>query len=252
MDRIRFHESLKKLRMRIASSDIDDVKIAEEIKKMETETAKSNMKRQFDISGLPRKVWFSTLDSIVPKSTLQERLIEILKSYLDHYVRTGEFVRLPYIYGPSGTGKSFLAMTFISHLITTGIYDVSFCSISRFLIKSRDFNNKENINDLTRPRVLLLDDLCAHNSTKFVAELLHAVIDYRTNEEKPTLVTSNVPINAVGDFLYTSGRKQGVTKRIGSAIEDRLFELCSINILNGESLRKSSAVKRYKESNVGR
>lgn len=250
MDKVKFTESLKQLRRRIAASDIDDVKMSEEIKKMEIETAKAAIKRQFDISGLPKKVWFSTLDSIVPMNDMQTKLLKLLKSYLDIYVKTGEFVRLPYIYGPSGTGKSLLAMTFISHLITKSIFDVSYCSISRFLIKARDFNNKENIDDLTRPRVLLLDDLCAHNSTKFVAELLHAVIDYRTNEEKPTLITSNVPINAVGNFLYTSGRNQGVTKRIGSAIEDRLYELCSISILKGESLRLSSAVKRYRTSNV--
>lgn len=249
MDRVNFHKSLDRLRRKIAASDIDDVKIAEDIKKMDAETANSNMKRQFDISGLPRKVWYSTLDTIVPKRDVQNKLIKRLKSSLDLYIKTGEFVRLPYIYGPSGTGKSFLAMAFLSHLITKHIYDVSFCSISRFLIKARDFNNKESIDDLTRPRVLLLDDLCSHNSTKFVAELLHAVIDYRTIEEKPTLITSNVPINAVGDFLYNSGRNQGVTKSIGAAIEDRIFELCSISVLKGESLRLSRAVTRYKASN---
>ncbi len=248
MDKLRFHESLKKLRRRIAASDLDDVKIMEDMKKMEVETDKITIKRQFDISGLPRKLWFSTLDDVVPKTPLQKSLVAILKRCLDRYVATGEFVRLPYIYGPPGTGKSFLSMTFISHLITNKIYDVSFCSISRFLIKARDFNNKENIDDLTRPRVLLLDDLCSHNSTKFVAELLHAVLDYRLNDEKPTIITSNVPINNIGNFLYTSGKSNGVSKRIGSAIEDRIFELCSISILKGESLRLVGAVKRYKAS----
>jgi len=199
-------------------------------------------------SGLPRNVWDKTLDAIQIRNQSQKILINNLKLWTTAYTSTHSFKRLPYVFGSSGTGKSYIAKIFISHLISKKIYDVSFCSLSNFIINYRDFSKKMDIDKVIKPHILILDDFCSHNSTKLVVELLHAVLDQRISAQKPTLITSNVEMNNVASFLYKTGRNSFVSNKMCEAIEDRVFELCPPVALKGTSLRIEDAWARHKKN----
>lgn len=202
------------------------------------EAIKRSIKQELYLSALPKPYNTFNLVELVPSTIYQKKLIDLLLSW-DMNLN----FKLPYVYGSPGTGKSFIAMNFVHHLIVNGMKAVRFISVSEFLIKYRDYGFKENINDLLDPAVLVLDDLCSHNITRHVLELLHSTLDHRLVNKKPTLITSNISIDKVSKALFKAGRNYDVSKVMCDAVEDRLFELCSISKVDGESLRLKNALK---------
>ena len=155
--------------------------------------------------------------------------------------------RLPYVYGKPGVGKSYLAIRFAYKKIYSGVDSIYFVCLSEFLIKLKDFSDPTKIDSLLDPYILIMDDFCSHNITNYTVELLHAVLDHRLRNKKPTLITSNIATNKIADFMYKSGKRKDVSKVMCEAIEDRIFDLCTLSNLNSGSIRLEKAEERMKK-----
>ena len=243
MKKVNFAETLKRMHQNISDNEEDYEKHLKEQRENEIEEEKRRYLCELDKAGLPRNKKETTLDTIVPKTTQQGTLVDVLNEW-DKY----KDFRLPYVFGPPGVGKSFVSIAFANGLVQAGFHEVRFFTMSQFIIKYRDYGKQENIDDLILPSTLILDDFGAHNITKNTIEMLHASIDYRLMNEKPTLITSNVAMNKISKFLFDTGKGYGITKILCDAIEDRIFELCSICILKGQSIRELEAMERVKQA----
>lgn len=157
--------------------------------------------------------------------------------------------RLPYVYGKPGSGKSYLATRFAYKLIYSGEWSVFFVCLSEFLIKFKDFSDTTKIDRLLDPHILIMDDFCSHNITNATVELLHAVIDHRLRNKKPTFITSNIPANKIAEVMYDSGKRSSVSEVMCEAIEDRIFDICTIDCLDSSSIRLEKALERIKNKN---
>lgn len=200
------------------------------------------LRENYTRSGLPWSNVKTTLATIEPKNEKQKKLINVLRKI----VKSIDI--MPYIYGPPGTGKSFIARAFASSLIRSGVGNVKWVPLSSFMIDYRrsGFNSGDLTLSLINSSVLMLDDFCSHNITKHAIEAIHSILSARLEKEAPTLITSNVALNKVAPSLYEMGEANRVPSFICDAIEDRLFELCSIFKLDGQSIRTQKALKRFK------
>lgn len=95
-------------------------------------------------------------------------------------------------------------------------------------------------------RVVLFDDIFAERLTSWACEVLHNWLNYRYNNNKPTLFTSNLSFMSImdmenlGDFITENDeiKKRNATVQL-ARILDRMYECCEGNIIEfaGNSIR---------------
>lgn len=112
-----------------------------------------------------------------------------------------------YIYGPDyGTGKSTLGTMFLKHVLTHTNYSCLFVPFSDLVILNTKLMNgsfdttvDEKIGIIKNVDFLLLDDLAKEydNHKDNGRATLNSVLRYRDLWNKPTIYTSNVPIDDV-------------------------------------------------------
>lgn len=107
--------------------------------------------------------------------------------------------------GPVGSGKTFLAAAIANQLMEAQ-FKVLFLVVPDLLDELRA-TYKTNVNELdlldtarTIP-ILILDDLGVHNYTDWSKNRLYSIINYRMNEQLPTIITSNLTLDEMEDYI---------------------------------------------------
>lgn len=121
--------------------------------------------------------------------------------------------------GPSGTGKSHLAIAIAYRAIQHG-YEARFVGadaligeLSRAAAKGR---LEPALAPLLQPHVLVIDELGYLSHAPDAANVLYRVINERYLAQKPMLLTTNKPLAALGEVLHDGD--------LAEAILDRLLE----------------------------
>ena len=143
-------------------------------------------------------------------------------------------------YGGVGTGKTFLASCIANDLIDRG-YVVVMNTIQDLAAEMQeDFGqNREYV--LNRVRdcdLLILDDFGVERDTEYMAEQVNQIVNERYNAQKPLIVTTNLSPKFMRD-------SEGDPKRRSY---DRLFEICQLVKMDGESRRLEIGRERVRES----
>ena len=113
--------------------------------------------------------------------------------------------------GPVGTGKSGLALGAMYEIHMQGI-GCKFGTFSQILDQLRPRNDddkaakRENLDNLTRLGLLVIDDLGTHKESEWTAEQLFDLINGRTSNARPFIITTN----------WTA-------KEMAAALDDRLM-----------------------------
>lgn len=135
--------------------------------------------------------------------------------------------------GPVGTGKSGLALGAMYEIHMRGI-SCKFDTFSMILdqLRPRDEGDKvakrENLASLIRKGLLVIDDLGTHKESEWTAEQLFDLINGRTSQRKPFIITTN-----------------WTTKEMAAALDDRLMsrlvESTDVVAVVGRDLRRRGA-----------
>ena len=97
-----------------------------------------------------------------------------------------------FIYGDSGNGKTMLAVATAYDL--AAYYSVAVWSVVEWFEMIRttfNFQNQTKRPDLKGPEVLVLDDIGKSKASDFAYEQLYNVVNYRWEQGKTTIFTSN-------------------------------------------------------------
>ncbi|WP_029232602.1 ATP-binding protein [Butyrivibrio sp. VCB2006] len=109
-----------------------------------------------------------------------------------------------FIYGPVGTGKSFMTICVADELLKRGNSVIYFGSIGLFELISEyafDFNNKAWLravyDDLYDCDLLVIDDLGTEITGNFVSRELFSLLEERKNRKKSTIITTNYSLEGL-------------------------------------------------------
>jgi DNA replication protein DnaC len=143
--------------------------------------------------------------------------------------------------GPSGVGKTHLAVAALKELIGRGHQGLF--SDYRELLKEiqASYNPASQSTEMAvlepvrSAEILVLDDLGASKPSDWVRDIVGIVLNARYNEKHTTIITTNYSDNPVSEGepamlpskrLVQPVREDSLEQRIGSRMRSRLFEMC--------------------------
>jgi DNA replication protein DnaC len=89
--------------------------------------------------------------------------------------------------------------------------------------------------------VLIVDDLGAGRITAWAREVMHDIIAQRYNQQRPLILTSNLPMDDEPTGRRSASRSAegplSLRDRLGDPLISRLYEMCKIVELRGEDFR---------------
>ena len=162
--------------------------------------------------------------------------------------------------GPSGVGKTHLAVAALKDLIHRGHAGV-FCDYRELLKEIQASYNPASestemgiLEPIRTVEILVLDDLGASKPSDWVRDIVGIVLNARYNEKRTTIITTNYSDNPASEGEATrlpSGklvmptREDSLEQRIGSRMRSRLFEMCrTVEVVAPDFRRESTQAGR--------
>lgn len=180
-------------------------------------------------------------DPVLRKHTFENdngsnsEISEKLKRYVDHWEEMRKSSMGLLLYGPTGTGKTFLCGCVANALLEQGVRVLmtNFGRVINTLTGLYSGDRNTYIDSLNRFDLLIIDDLGAERKTEYVVEQVFQVIDSRYRSQLPMILSTNLPLNELQnpkDLAY-------------ARIYDRVLERCVPLRVVGDSIRRRNAVE---------
>ena len=151
------------------------------------------IKNRLKLINLPASLRKASLAQVDLDDLGRLPVFEKLLAFVEQYptIRKGL-----YLYGDFGVGKSFMVAALAHDLSEKRGVSSTLLHYPSFVIDVKnaigDGNVKTLVDELKLSEVLILDDICAEQSTAWVRdEILQVILQYRMQEDLPTFFTSN-------------------------------------------------------------
>jgi DNA replication protein DnaC len=154
--------------------------------------------------------------------------------------------------GPSGVGKTHLAVAALKELIGRG-HSGLFCDYRELLKEIQASYNPASestemaiLEPIRSAEILVLDDLGASKPSAWVLDIIGLVLNARYNERRVTILTTNYldePSLPQAEGKLPSGQRVSVKEdtladRIGERMRSRLYEMCRTVKLDAPDFRR--------------
>ena len=201
--------------------------------------------RLLEASKIPQRYAHCELENFDILSS-PDRSIEKAKlaaeKFVDEYPMSQPFGLL--FMGPQGVGKTHLAVGIIKQLMKLKSIPCLFRTFPELLKEIQNsYNPVSQSSELSllapvlETEVLVLDELGAQNPSSWVQDEVAYVLNYRYNDNKVTILTTNFK-----DEEERKEKKVGIadtlTERIGVRMRSRLYEMCKTIKMNGNDFRR--------------
>lgn len=219
--------------------DLDYIKCPNKL----VDDERRNVSNMIDSMYMPRDVMEARLHDVDDLQHNDSRyiIVEAAEQFLSEIRKTGELPeRGLYIYGPFGTGKSFILGALANELAnlrirTVVVYIPEFLREMKQSIQDQTLNEK--IEFVKRANVLMLDDFGAESMSAWARdEVIGTILQYRMAEKLPTFFTSNFNFDELQHHLtYTQrGEKEEVK---AARIMERIKTIAKPVQLKGKNRR---------------
>jgi DNA replication protein DnaC len=221
----------------------------------------ARIERLAKTSQIPARYQHCTLDNVEIVNQSIATAVSDIKHFVEHYPieKTGLL-----LVGRVGVGKTHLAVAAIQYLIRQKGIACLFCDYRELL---KEIQNSYNASvqatelEILRPvfdtEVLLLDELGAIRSSEWVWDTVSHILNYRYNEKKTTIITTNF-LDAPSRLAEEATKKPEPSSRdqraadlamreetLGDRITDRMYsrlhETCRIIHIQGSDFRRLAA-----------
>jgi len=156
--------------------------------------------------------------------------------------------------GPSGVGKTHLAVAALKDLIHRGHAGL-FCDYRELLKEIQASYNPASestemgiLEPIRTVEILVLDDLGASKPSDWVRDIVGIVLNARYNERRMTILTTNYfdeTETPLAGAKLPGGQRVAVKEdtiadRIGARMRSRLFEMCRTVVVNAPDFRREA------------
>ncbi len=149
--------------------------------------------------------------------------------------------------GPIGVGKTHLAVGIIQELIQSKGIPCLFCDYRELLKQIQNSYNpsvQTTELEILRPvfdaEILVLDELGAVKPTDWVFDTVGYILNYRYNQKKTTIITTNFPNHSASVIIggaRGAARQETLGDRITERMRSRLHEMCRLVEMDGIDFR---------------
>ena len=208
-------------------------------------------------ANIPRDYENCSFDTFIANDSAQRAHLLLGKNYVrDFPISPSDGLPGLMLIGPTGTGKTFLAIAILNGLLARGFNGV-FMGWLNFL------DHVKSTYDRTRPgdefdyeakhvardaEVLVLDDLGASKYSEHDEQLVTTLLTERCNQRRATIITTNVKdvsLSGVVDPALAWSRvinsdqyaKRTLEEMIGVRSRSRLSQMCKVVRMDGQDYR---------------
>lgn len=146
--------------------------------------------------------------------------------------------------GPQGVGKTHLAVGTVKKLMREKNVPCLFRTFPELLKEIQNSYNPISqaselslLSPVLEVEVLVLDELGAQTPSSWVRDTVSYVLNYRYNENKVTILTTNY-LDHDEASLTKAAMPDSLTQRIGDRMRSRLYEMCKKVEMPGKDFRK--------------
>ncbi len=204
----------------------------------------ARVERLLSEARIPKRYEHCDLDSYMPNDESQKKAKNYVQRFLEKYPQID--VGLLFL-GTCGVGKTHLAVALLKQVILEkgdgGLF-YDFRDLLREIQASWNSVSQASELDVLRPvleaRILVLDELGANKPTEWVRDTIAHIINYRYNDKKLTIFTSN--------YLDAPAKpgEETLTDRIGIRLRSRLYEMCREIEIHGVDFRQEVKKAKYR------
>lgn len=197
--------------------------------------------RKYNYAGIPAK-YSSVLEVDSFKHDNSTDKQQALKYAKDKFLRGYPYKRGFLLMGPSGVGKTHLAVGTLSELTLKRGVKCLFKDFFLLLSELRQAysegrSESEVLAPLVEADVLLIDELGKGKSNEWELGILDQLISKRYNSTKKTLITTNYVSR---DYVKKNSLVTEILEnRVGERIASRLYEMCQFYLIEGRDYRKN-------------
>jgi len=206
----------------------------------------SRFDRLIGAARIPKRYEHCELDifeSVKGVTTQKTALAKIAaEKFVEEYPMSPPFGLL--FMGPQGAGKTHLAVGIIKKLMREKNVPCLFRTFPELLKEIQNSYNPVSqssemslLAPVLETEVLVLDELGAQNPSSWVRDEVSYVLNYRYNENKVTILTTNYLDREEG-AVTKPGAPDTLTERIGDRMRSRLYEMCKTVEMTGKDFRK--------------
>lgn len=191
-----------------------------ERERREREVALLDWQRRIGHAGIPDRFQDRSLKSYVAETEGQRIALAFAEAYADKFDDALATGRSALFIGKPGTGKTHLAVGIGLRIMHRDGRSVLFSTVMRAIRRVRnswgrnaDESETQAIEALTRPDLLILDEVGVQYGTDAERLLIFDILNERYENRQPTLLLSNLSIDEVkaylGERIYDRLREDG-------------------------------------------